>query len=139
MKLEVPLDDTTLTLQDAIARRVKCRRTYIDVDPSTAASAWTTASQLHTAPGLIFPKTQPDQTHLCSSPIRNQLCLSPPQTGRTPVPTPDQTQSPTASPKTTKNVRAKSKPQQKSSKETKGKQPLKQTTMMHANPKYVRG
>jgi hypothetical protein len=37
-----------------------------------------------------------------------------------------------------KNVCAKSKPQWKSSKETKDKQPLKKTTMMNGNPKYVR-
>jgi hypothetical protein len=56
-----------------------------------------------------------------------------------PLPTLDQTQLPTALPKMTKNVRAKTKPQRKSSKATKGKQPLKQTTMMNVNPKYVRG
>jgi hypothetical protein len=39
----------------------------------------------------------------------------------------------------TKNVRVKSKPQLESSKVTKGKQALKQTTMMHTNLKYVRG
>jgi hypothetical protein len=35
MKLEVPPDNTTLTLWDAVTRRVKWRRTSIDVDPST--------------------------------------------------------------------------------------------------------
>jgi hypothetical protein len=44
MKLEVPSDDTMLTLWDAITRRVQWRRTSIDVDPSAAASASTTAS-----------------------------------------------------------------------------------------------
>jgi hypothetical protein len=48
-------------------------------------------------------------------------------------------QPPTAPPKTMKNVRAKSKPQRKSSMETKNKQPLKQITMTHANSKDVRG
>jgi hypothetical protein len=61
MKLEVSPDDTTLTLWDAITRRVKWRRTYIDIDSSAIASASTTASQPNTAPGSIFPKTQPDQ------------------------------------------------------------------------------
>jgi hypothetical protein len=46
---------------------------------------------------------------------------------------------PIAPPKMMKNVRAKSKLQQKLSKATMEKQPLKQTTMAHANPKYVRG
>ncbi len=59
LKLEMPLDDTTLTLRDADTRRVQWRRTSIDVDPSVVASASTTASQQHTAPGSIFPKTQP--------------------------------------------------------------------------------
>jgi hypothetical protein len=44
MKLEVPPDDSTLTLWDAIIRRVQWRRTSIDVDPTTVASASTTAS-----------------------------------------------------------------------------------------------
>jgi hypothetical protein len=44
MKLEVPPDDTTLTLRDAITRRVQWRRTSIDVGPSTVASTLTTAS-----------------------------------------------------------------------------------------------
>jgi hypothetical protein len=44
LKLEVPLDDTTLTMWDAVTRRVQWRRTSIDVDPSTAASASTTPS-----------------------------------------------------------------------------------------------
>jgi hypothetical protein len=50
MKLEVPPDNTTLTLQDAINRRVMWMSS-IDVDPSVAASASTTTSQPHTAPG----------------------------------------------------------------------------------------
>jgi hypothetical protein len=44
MKLEVPSDDTMLTLWDAITRRVQWRMTSIDVDPSAAALASTTAS-----------------------------------------------------------------------------------------------
>jgi hypothetical protein len=69
MKPEVPPDNTMLTLRDAITRRVQWRWTSIDVDPSAAASASTTASPPHTAPGLIFPKTQPDQMQSCPSPI----------------------------------------------------------------------
>jgi hypothetical protein len=137
-KLEVMLDDITLTLWDAISRRVQWR-TSIDFDPSATALASTTASQPHTTPGLIFPKTQLHQMQSCPSPIREQPCPSPPWTQSTPLPTPDQTQPPSAPPKVTKNVRAKTKPQRKSSKATKGKQPLKQTTMTIVNPKYVRG
>jgi hypothetical protein len=44
LKLEVPLDDTTLTMRDAVTRRVQWRRTSIDVDRSIAASASTTLS-----------------------------------------------------------------------------------------------
>jgi hypothetical protein len=39
LKLEVPPNDTTLILRDAISRRVQWRRTSIDIDPSIAASA----------------------------------------------------------------------------------------------------
>jgi hypothetical protein len=41
LKMEVPPDDMTLTLWDAISRRGQWRRTSIDVDPSAAASAST--------------------------------------------------------------------------------------------------
>jgi hypothetical protein len=58
IKLEVPPYDTTLTLWDAITRRVQWR-TYIDVDPSAPASVLTTTSQSNTAPGSIFPKARP--------------------------------------------------------------------------------
>jgi hypothetical protein len=34
LKLEMPPDDTTLTLWDIVTRRVQWRRTFIDVDPS---------------------------------------------------------------------------------------------------------
>jgi hypothetical protein len=44
LKLEVLPDDMTLTLWDAITRRVQWRRTSIDVDPSAAASVSATVS-----------------------------------------------------------------------------------------------
>jgi hypothetical protein len=44
LKLEVPPDDTTLIMRDAVTRRVQWRRTSIDVCPSAAASASTTPS-----------------------------------------------------------------------------------------------
>jgi hypothetical protein len=74
MMLEVPPDDTTLTMWDVITIRVQWGRTSIDVDPSATASASTTASQPHTAPGSLFPKTQPHSS------ILDQLCSSPPRT-----------------------------------------------------------
>jgi hypothetical protein len=42
LKLKMPPDDTTLTMQNAVTRRVQWRRTSIDVDPSPTASASTT-------------------------------------------------------------------------------------------------
>jgi hypothetical protein len=60
MKLEVPPNDMTLTLRDAITRRVQWRRTSTDVDPSAIATTSTTTTQLHTALGSIFPETQTD-------------------------------------------------------------------------------
>jgi hypothetical protein len=58
-KLEVPPDDTTLTLRDVVTRRVQWRWTSIDVDPSAIASTSITTSQLNTAPALIFLETHP--------------------------------------------------------------------------------
>jgi hypothetical protein len=72
LKLEVPPDDTTLTLQDAVTRRVQWRRTSIDIDPSVTASASNTTSQPNTAPALIFLETRPSP-----SPIREQPCPPP--------------------------------------------------------------
>jgi hypothetical protein len=39
LKLEVPPDDTTLIMWDAVTRRVQWRWISIDVDPLAAASA----------------------------------------------------------------------------------------------------
>jgi hypothetical protein len=44
LKLKVPLDDTTLTIRDAVTRKVQWRWTSIDIDPLAAASALTTPS-----------------------------------------------------------------------------------------------
>jgi hypothetical protein len=49
LKLEVPPDDTMLTMWDAVARRVQWRRTSIDIDPAAAASA-------STSPILMSPE-----------------------------------------------------------------------------------
>jgi hypothetical protein len=51
LNLEVAPDDTTLTLRDAVTRRVQWRRTSIDVDPAAiSASATPSLSQQHTIP-----------------------------------------------------------------------------------------
>jgi hypothetical protein len=71
LKLEVPPDDTTLTIWYAVTKRLQWR-TSIDVDPSAVASVLTTANQLNIAPALIFPETR-----LSLSPIREELRLSP--------------------------------------------------------------
>jgi hypothetical protein len=78
LKLEVALDNTTLTIRDAVTRRVYWRWTSIDIDPSTAASASTTPSQPNTSPTSMSPEARlspiQDQPHL--SPIPEQLCSS---------------------------------------------------------------
>jgi hypothetical protein len=86
LKLGVPLDDTTLTMRDAIIRRVRWRRTFINVDPSAATLASTTTSQPNTASALIFPETR-----LSPSPIQEQSRPSPPRTQSTLLPAADQT------------------------------------------------
>jgi hypothetical protein len=81
LKLKVTSDDTTLTMRDAVTRRVQWRWTSIDVDPSAAALASTTTSQPNTSPALIFPKTCPSPSlvreQLYLSPVREQLCWYP--------------------------------------------------------------
>jgi hypothetical protein len=71
LKLEVPPNDMTLAMQDAITRRVQWRQTSIDIDPLAEASASTTPSQPNTSPALIFPEAR-----LSSSLNLEQLCLS---------------------------------------------------------------
>jgi hypothetical protein len=56
LKFEVPPDDTTLTMWDAITRRVQWRQTSIDIDPSAAASSSTTPSQPNTSPTSMSPE-----------------------------------------------------------------------------------
>jgi hypothetical protein len=135
MKLEVPPDDTTLTLWDAITRRVLWGMTYNDVDPSATASASTTASQLNTASSSIFPKTQSDQMQSCSSPIQEQLHRSPPQNWSTLLPAPDQTQ-PLLVCQRRQRMYV---PRLNCYERRRPRQPLQQTTMTQTNPKYVRG
>jgi hypothetical protein len=81
LKLEVPPNDTTLTIRDAVTRRVQWRWTSIDVDPIATASVSTSASQPNTSPASIFPETRlspsPNREQMCLSPIREQPCRSP--------------------------------------------------------------
>jgi hypothetical protein len=54
LNLEVAPDDTTLTLRDAVTRRVRWRRTSIDVDPAAiSASTTLSLSQQHTIPSQL--------------------------------------------------------------------------------------
>jgi vancomycin resistance protein YoaR len=73
LKLKVPPDDTTLTLRDVVTRRVQCRWTSIDVDPSAVASVSITPSQPNTSPASIFIDAymtpSPNLEHLRMSPI----------------------------------------------------------------------
>jgi hypothetical protein len=65
LKLEVPPNDMTLTMRDAVARRVQWRQTPIIIDPAVAASA-------STSPTLMSPEAR-----LPLSPNPEQLVLSP--------------------------------------------------------------
>jgi hypothetical protein len=80
LKLEVPPDDTTLTIRDAVSRSIQWRQTLIGVDSSAAASASTTPSQPNTSPASIVPEARlspsPNPEQLRLSPFRDQSCLS---------------------------------------------------------------
>jgi hypothetical protein len=127
LKLKVPPDNTTLTMRDAVNRRIQWRWTSIGVNPSAAFLASTTPSKPNTSAASIFPETclslppnleqlrlPPIQEQMCPSPIReqqhrspirDQSRWSPPRTQSTLLPAPDQTQQ-----KAMKNVRGKSLP-----------------------------
>jgi hypothetical protein len=172
LKLKVPPDDTT---RDVVARRVQWRQSSIVIDPAATASA-STSPALMSPKAHLPPSPNPEQLVLSTireqlppiiekpqktpirdrmhpspilelpqkSPLEQQLCWYPPRTQSTPLPTPDQPHA-----KAMKNVRAKSHSQQRkmSSKETKGKKPLKELeaslklpiAMMHANLKFQMG
>jgi hypothetical protein len=70
LKLKVSPDDMTLTMWDAVARRVQWRRTTIDIDPVAAASASTSPSSM--SPEARLPPS-PNPEQLVLSPIREQL------------------------------------------------------------------
>jgi hypothetical protein len=79
LKLEVPPDDTTLTIRDAVTRRVQWRWTSIDIDPLAASSTSTTPNQPNTFPASTSPEAclSPIQDQLRLAPIRDQPRLSP--------------------------------------------------------------
>jgi hypothetical protein len=58
LKLKVPPDDMTLTMRDAVTRRVQWGQTSIYVDPLAAASVSTTPSQPNTSPSSIVPEAR---------------------------------------------------------------------------------
>jgi hypothetical protein len=60
IKLDVPPDDMTTTLRDAVARRVQWRRAGIDIDPADADSVLTTEPQPQSPPVLLtFSEPRP--------------------------------------------------------------------------------
>jgi hypothetical protein len=75
LKLEVPPDDTTLTMWDVVDRRVQWRWTSIVIDPAAAVAA-----SASTSPALMSPKAR-----LPPSPNPNQLVLSPIQEQLPPI------------------------------------------------------
>jgi hypothetical protein len=80
LNLEVAPDDTTLTMWDAVTKRVQWRRTSIDVDP-TAISALTTPSlsQQHTIPSLSPPQNTKSQSWLQTTTTMLQSQTTPTQ------------------------------------------------------------
>jgi hypothetical protein len=70
LKFEVPPDDTTLTMRDAVARRVQWRWTSIVIDLVAAASVSTSPALM--SPEARMPKS-PNPEQLVMSPIREQL------------------------------------------------------------------
>jgi hypothetical protein len=70
IKLEVPTDDTTLTMWDALARRVQWIQTTIDIDPAATASASTSPASM--SPEACLPPS-PNPKQLVLSPILEQL------------------------------------------------------------------
>jgi hypothetical protein len=70
LKLEVPQDDTTLTMRDVVARRVQWRWTTIDIDSAAVALASTSPAPM-SPEACLPPSSNPE--HLVLSPIQEQL------------------------------------------------------------------
>jgi len=101
IKLDVPPDDMTITLRDALARRVQWRRTGIDIDPADTDSVATSHSQPQrlpvpqlgiVGPSLTFSEPRPQL------PNPEEAFPDPTQTQITPPP-PVQTTEPATAPK----------------------------------------
>ena len=124
-RLEVPPDDTIVTLQDAVTRRVQWRRSFIDVDPEASASQ-------NPPPASAFSEPRPEL------PLPEMAFLSPPRTHSTPT-------LPPMKPTRPNPVRVKTKPVQRKSRAQKGKEQLKDISKevakvwTSANKKYVAG
>jgi hypothetical protein len=94
LNLEVPPDDTTLTLRDAMTRRVQWRRTSIDVDPAVISASTTPSlsqqhtipsqSQPHTIPSLSPPHNIPSQPRPQTTPTMSQQQTTPTQSQQQP-------------------------------------------------------
>jgi hypothetical protein len=74
LKLEVPPDDTTLTMRDAIVRRVQWRQISIDINPLAAASASSSHASMSPEARL---SASPNPEQLVLSPILEQSCSPP--------------------------------------------------------------
>jgi hypothetical protein len=87
LNLEVAPNDTTLTLRDAVTRRVQRRRTSIDVDPAAISASTTPSlsqqhtipsqSQPHTIPSLSPPQNTPSQSRAQTTPTMPQPQTTP--------------------------------------------------------------
>jgi hypothetical protein len=65
LKLDVPPDDTTMTMRDVVGGRVQWRQTTIDINPAVATST------------LTSPASMSPEARLPPSPNLEQLVLSP--------------------------------------------------------------
>jgi hypothetical protein len=89
LNLKVAPDDTILTLRDAMTRRVKWRRTSIDIDPAAISASTTPSlsqqhtipsqSQPHTIPSLSPPQNTPNQSRPQTTPTMSQPQIIPTQ------------------------------------------------------------
>jgi hypothetical protein len=96
LKLKMSSGDMMLTMRDAITRMVQWRQTFIDIDPSAAASMSITPSQPNTSTTSIVPEAcmylSPNLEQLCMPPIQEQLRSAPIQEQLHPSPILEQQQ-----------------------------------------------
>ena len=136
-KLEVPPDDTTLTLQDVVTRRVLWRRLCIQVDPEASA-----LQNPHPASVVSEPPPRPKLPLL---EIAFPSPSPPHQTQSTPPPIQKQPNTAPKAPMRPNPVRMKNKPVQRKTKAQKGKEQLRDAgkevarVWTTANAKYEAG